>query len=783
MMIKNYLRLFLLCFPATQAFAQNLTVQVYTHTPKTPIAAALVIINEEITLTTDAHGQVMFPDVSFPLTLKVLASDFQRHEEKLESPQDHKIITLTPLVETQQGLEVTADRIQEKTSKIQIKQEELRQIPGSFGDPLRALTALPGVTAANQGGGGGGLYIRGSDAGDNGIWINRLPVGYLYHDSFNSTINPALVKDFNIFLAGAPVEYPDHVGGFIDVKLRPPQRDRLHHSYLVALNEASFLVEGPIGETNAPQGFIVAGRRSYLDQIISPDTLNKQLRGDSNDGETNEIITIPTYYDFQGIYMREYAQGSLQLQYLNASDKLSLNNNTTKYSDPELAGTLQHQRSYHSLGLNLNHTLNERWNFIAALGWLYTEESSFFGRNAQSGLPYFQKNLSRQTLLQPEFQAHYSHGLLHTGVELQYNEYPLDLYLSQAPAEDDFDFNFTLAEKYRLTKTLYAHLWSPYVKYQHHFGAKLKTTIGVGYSQVKGSGGIDITGTTPQISLEYQWSPDVIFTALWGQYQQLPTQTSQLIPGLGNPRLNFIKAEHRILGTQIKLNPQWKLLLEAYDKPLSDLSIAVPDAAPPDNFANKGTGKIYGLDVFLKREINQRRGGWLSYSFNRSFRSSELNNESRRFSGDVPHTLTLVWKQPFWGSFQDWDWGIKFQTHTGAPFTPVTGRTAYCFSNNNYAPCANQSAGETQAGFSHYSPIYGAHNEKRLPVYYKLDLRVEKTIHHNDSTVIFFVDMNNVLFTQQVLGYDYGNKYERITNPKKVTGLPFLPFLGVELKF
>src|SRR5262249_32402404 len=56
---------------------------------------------------------------------------------------------------------------------------EVRQIPGTFGDPFRAIETMPGVTPIVS-----GLpffFIRGAPPGDAGYFLDGVRVPYLFH--------------------------------------------------------------------------------------------------------------------------------------------------------------------------------------------------------------------------------------------------------------------------------------------------------------------------------------------------------------------------------------------------------------------------------------------------------------------------------------------------------------------------------------------------------------------------------------------------------------------------
>ncbi|MFV1985478.1 MAG: Plug domain-containing protein [Thiohalomonadales bacterium] len=130
-------------------------------------------------------------------------------------------------------------------SKISLTREEIINAPGTEGDPLKVITSLPGVVATFES--SADVYMRGSDARENYVWINRAPVGYLYHmGGFHSTINPSLIDDLNIFLAGFPETNTLHVES--DMQLQQ------HSTYgLIVTNGITTVMGEAITATNFNQ--------------------------------------------------------------------------------------------------------------------------------------------------------------------------------------------------------------------------------------------------------------------------------------------------------------------------------------------------------------------------------------------------------------------------------------------------------------------------------------------------------------------------------------------------
>ncbi len=743
------------------ALAANITIIVKTKGSGTPIEGATVVLDEGNDYDeTGNTGRIEFSDITWPSKIKVLATGFETLVTPVPQGSTEFTFYLEPQVMESEGLEVTAERLVEKASKLTLSTPELIKAAGSGGDPLKAITALPGIIATSEG--SAEVYMRGSNGNENIIWVNNAPVGYLYHfGGFQSTINSALIEDINVFLGGFPVQYGDALGGVIDVKLRTPKNDRMRYKFDISTITSSFLVEGPAGKSGG-DSFFVAGRRSYLDLIFSPSDATDAFAEDDED-DPDQIVLVPRFYDFQALYRHQLDDGYLDSYLFTAGDEMEMELRSSAKSDPQLAGEAREKKEYQTAGLTWQQRWNEKWDSIATLAYIREKGVNRLGRDEQ-GDSFFSRVEEKTFYLKPELLWRPQADLQFSfGFESGYANIPVDVYRPRSYREDDPDFDFTTQKKYRLKKTLKASEISPYIKYRQQWTDRFSTQLGLRHTNIELTGGFHAHKFSPRATLEYKLTADTLLTATWGQYIQMPAG-EEVVESFGNPSLLMTEAEHRILGIEHQLNSLYSIKAEVYHKPMKNLVISLDENDPPDNFVNRGTGKAYGFDLFIKRKPSQGKIGWLSLSWAKSRRTNEITSITRDFSGDQPLTVTAVWGQPFGGSWKRWDWSIKALAHSGKPYTAVTSRSRDVANNRWIAE-------------------YGEHNTERLPTYYKVDLRIGREVLFNESKLKFYLDLQNITFAENIIEYDYGNEYEKIDNPTEITGMSFFPFFGVEMEF
>src|SRR5262249_47804201 len=83
---------------------------------------------------------------------------------------------------------------------------ETREMPGTFGDPVRGVEALPGVTPVISG--TPFYYVRGVPPGNIGYFLDGIRLPLLQHVALGPTIvHPALIERIDFYPAAAPARF------------------------------------------------------------------------------------------------------------------------------------------------------------------------------------------------------------------------------------------------------------------------------------------------------------------------------------------------------------------------------------------------------------------------------------------------------------------------------------------------------------------------------------------------------------------------------------------------
>jgi hypothetical protein len=155
------------------------------------------------------------------------------------------------------------------------------------------------------------------------------------------------------------------------------------------------------------------------------------------------------------------------------------------------------------------------------------------------------------------------------------------------------------------------------------------------------------------------------------------------------------------------------------------------------------------------------------------------------FAYDRPHTLNVVGNLRI-GS--RWTLGASLRYGTGFPHTTPTGFSPIVLdSGDGDARILTHNS----TGGVRFQPRFGGPDHRytgRLPAYYRLDLRLARTVDWSALSGRFYVDVINATNRHNVLSYQYA----AVTDPTTVRPvvyrqaiymLPIVPSVGFQLQF
>jgi len=178
---------------------------------------------------------------------------------------------------------------QEQPSAVHFSYEEIRRSPGSHGDVTRIISMLPSVAPSTDQ--TNNLVVRGGNPNENGYYVDNIPIPNINHFPIHGSAGGALgilnvefIQDVNFHSGGFSSAYGDRLSSVMDISLR--EGSRVPFDGQIDLNWAGF---GLVGEGVLPKdkgSWMVSARRSYLDMLVKTIDVGNTI--------------APRYGDYQG---------------------------------------------------------------------------------------------------------------------------------------------------------------------------------------------------------------------------------------------------------------------------------------------------------------------------------------------------------------------------------------------------------------------------------------------------------------------------------------------------
>jgi hypothetical protein len=660
---------------------------------------------------------------------------------------------------------------------------DVRQIPGAFGDPFRAIEVLPGVTPIVS-----GLpyfFIRGAPPGNVGYFFDQVNIPLLFHGAAGpGVIHPAFIESVDLYAGAYPAKYGRYAGGIIEGEPAQP-RHEVRGEALIRLLDAGAFLEVPFadGKGNAMFG----GRYSYTGLILSAlapevdlgywdyqtrityaltpkDTLqlfafgsHDYVAAETSRGEEVELLNL-TFHRLNASYERALSPyttldvdviGSLNRTGGGDDDDIE-EGDATDGSDQGVAVTGRSIGARVALQTHVSPSLTVRFGTDAYLSRAAIELNFEDKPRQPQGLsPDDQPTRDNEPESAPVVpipvqQPGEAPSGASPSIPLPPAGLPPNILL---PIEDVGDARDQQAALERLNSRVdvlngvwVEAVWRP-VKH-------ITLTPSVRLDSYRTGEQWEL-GFDPRITARYQLSDTWSMIHTLGVAHQAPSFVIP-IPGL-DPNLTggLQRAFQSSAGAEVKLPESVFASLTAFQNVTlnsSDFLSTARFQATGDNdgsLADRTRSHAYGFELFMRRSFSEKLGGLLSYTWSRSTRS--LANVSGMSSFDRTHIVNLALAYDLG---RNWRLAGRFMAYSGVPAS-----VAYA------------------AAFK---------DPPRTPWYHRIDWRLEKRWALGKSSWLALIaEVTNTTLNKETLDtscYAFGCKE---TSFGPVT----LPSLGIEASF
>jgi hypothetical protein len=549
-------------------------------------------------------------------------------------------------------------------------------------------------------------------------------------------------------------------GAIMDVTLRDPAHKPFTTTAHLSFLGTGVLVESGIGDD---QAFYASYRKSLIHLFYEEDELEE-------DGI--EINSQPISDDYQAKYSWNIsADNSLIFVAAGASDTAAATfreDSNEALKDPDFLGKAGLTEKFDSGGVQFRSLGSVRASELyIALNRI--KESLDF----DYGTGQFERTGVERMILRTDYSSPIKNHRIQTGAVIEDAANTLDLDAKIRPCAFFVPECTTVdAERIRLSEEFDIRTHELYA--EDHWGMtdSLALTYGAHYSE---TGYIDESFLEPRLRIVYLPAAGWELSAAAGRYHQLPALL-EIAPAIGNPNLKHSKSDHYVLGVA-RLYSGWSWKAKAYYKEMWDLALALSADSDPDfrrNYSNDATGEAYGAELFLNKELTKNWYGWISLALSETRRRNERTGTERNFDYSRPLIFNIV------GNHESddgrWLFGFKWSLQSGTLYTPIVDVRP-----NEENPDVME-------------PVYGELNSKRLPMYQRLDIRVEQKFRPLWGEWSWYVDLINTFNRENIEGYYYApNEVDIERRPPQGygsnvpvvadKGLRFFPSIGAEFTF
>jgi len=620
----------------------------------------------------------------------------------------------------------------------QLSAADLRTLPGTANDALRAAQVLPGVARLPYS--FGGIVMRGTSPRDNIVYIDGIEVPLAFHFGGISSFYPsAMLEGITVKNGGIDAAYGRAQGGMVEMQSREPRGGHWRTGGSVGLLDTSVIAEGPY-----KGGAVMMGvRRSYLDVVMAP--------------FVDEDVPLPSYLDaqFKGSFGNPRLTGRITPTAFLALDNLDA---TTPKVDRE------DETSITTFFIRVAMPYERRWGPVSLrfTPWLGTNQLRFTSR-VNNVVEKFSRPIYPGGA-RLDLAREYAWGDVRTGLDLEggrLSHFQAGLghkgdILQQINGNTTIDW-------------IDAAIWG-------------ETRFLLGRLDLKPGLRLERYGLTresvidPRLALGLPLTKSLTLKQSLGRYHQPPTP-GDVDPNGGNPNVKSSYYDSTSLGVEMDSGP-WSGSVTGFYSAGELQGVRTLDLIDFKNLGslgptfaqllekqlglafyreNIGRARNAGVELLIKR-YTKRWFGLVSYTLAKAERVDDPRvwlreprspyglHGPRPFDLDQRHNLNVA------GSvvLGTWRLGGRLQYVSGVPYSPMSP------------------AGQDQTFVMPYAG--------RLPDFFQLDVRADRVWRRCWGTVDLYFDIQNLTNRRNVEGRqldDFGVETD-------VRGLPILPFIGVE---
>ncbi|MBL8227026.1 MAG: TonB-dependent receptor [Bryobacterales bacterium] len=686
------------------------------------------------------------------------------------------VITLPKIDAVEQSVTVT-DTVflppeEVKNSGYLVSQREIFKSAGALQDVSRYVQTLPGIAIGSDDF-RNDIIVRGGSPLENLFIVDNIEIpninAFANFASAGGTVgllDAALIQDVTFLTGGYPAPFINRTSGVLQIAQREGDREQLRGRATLGFAGAGAIFEGPIKKGKG--SWVTSVRRSFLDLF----TDNIGFGG------------VPVAYTYNAKALYDLTpKDRIWIANVSGNDRIRLgladgnedlteeiNNFDIRYNGWRSATGLNWQRLLGERGVGLlglthseariNSSVKDLVRFTIpppsqSVNEQIANAPTVFSEKSAEGESTIKYDLTAYLPMVDKLQLGGSFKIFRLG------------YNTASPFGEDTPFSVVPGvNRFVVNTSFLAYQSGAYFQNTRNLGSRFNLTWGGRFDNYQY---LSSSRFSPRVGLSYRINDRLSWRASYGTYFQQPFfQFLAVFPQ--NRALIPWRSDHYVTGINYTISPTVRMSVEVYQKNYKDYPVSTQFptlslANVGDTFdvssilfplTSAGRGRVRGFEVFIEKRFSEKWFGQANFA-RQSARQGALDGIRRPASFEYPYIFNVV------GGYRltpKWEMSIRSAYLTGRPFTPF-----------NVAESTRQRR-----------PIFDLNqvNADRLPDYFRLDFRVDRTLTVWGKPLLLFFGAQNITNRKNVAGFSWNRRTnQQITNEQ----LGIFPNIGLDWRF